>query len=143
MAEQTRFDSKRSLLERSLNAYPALVPLLIQDKDPKVRAPAILEVGWRRRRGSEHLIATALAKDADPRLREYAAGALARLGGVEAVTALRKGLADPVLDVRIISAAALLTLGQPVDPQTRKQLDGEASAAGKGSYTSWLWSLQK
>ena len=132
---------KRQLV-RSLNARPALLPLLIQDPNPKVRAAAILEAGWSGRRGSERLIGIALLRDPDPNLREYAAGALARLGGAEAIKALNAGVADPVLEVRVLSLAALLSLGQSVDPKVRARLDEEALATGKRTSTSWLLSLQ-
>lgn len=130
-------------LRRSLDSYPALIPALIQDPDPHVRSAAILEVGSLERHGNESLIAKALASDSDPTIHAYAAGTLGRLGGPEAIRALRLALADADIEVRILSTAALLSLGQPVDAKVRTQVDAEAKARGMPGYVSRLNMFQR
>ncbi|MCO5297849.1 MAG: HEAT repeat domain-containing protein [Fimbriimonadaceae bacterium] len=83
-----------------------------------------------RLRGNESLIANALTSDSDPTIRAYAAGTLGRLGGPEAIRALRLALADADLEVRVLSTAALLSLGQSVDEKIGTQVDAEAKARG-------------
>ena len=88
--------------------------------DFNVRATAAQALGVRKLVGSAPRLGAAYKRglsDATPSARLAAVGALAELGGADAVTELRVALTDPEWSVRLAGVAALRRLGETAEPQ--------------------------
>jgi cyclophilin family peptidyl-prolyl cis-trans isomerase/HEAT repeat protein len=88
--------------------------------DFNIRATAARVLGGRRLVGSAPRLGAAYTRglsDATPSARLAAIGALAELGGADAIAELRVTLTDPDWPVRLAAAAALRRLGETAEPQ--------------------------
>ena len=88
------------------------------DRSREDSAQAIEWLGSRRLKKEVPLLGTLLQQSPDAMIREEAAGALARIGGRAAVSALQPGLADPDPEVRreVVDALRRSKVGAAVIP---------------------------
>lgn len=113
-------DSDRDVRATALNALMTLRVadardlglIYLDDDDGFVRATAAKLIGDLGETGDSGVLVVRLTQDSDPIVRLRAAEALSRIGGAEAVEGLKRGLTDPIDDVRLASARGV----RQIDP---------------------------
>ena len=100
---------------RNPHHYPALT-LALTDEESEVRRQAIEALAMSADRSLIEPL-TLMLQDEDPWVRSTAIRALGRFGGVEALTAVRSGLRDPIGLVTIAAVETLTAENLPFDRQ--------------------------
>jgi len=100
----------------ALRMREALLELL-QDPDPRVRERAVEVLTDARDHAAVERLGQVLLDDADVDVRESAAIALWKIGGLQAMEALERATADEEEDIREIAEGALESLQQGVQPR--------------------------